>query len=479
MAAAAAERRTADGLTGADGLEALTRVDGWVDRPARASARSGPTFLQYSAAGLATIMLCAAVKLAPFGLAWSLHIALFAVFAGGAVWRVVLIEAGLRRVRAEPRLLSDDELPRYTVIAPMFREARMVEGLLAAIAAIDYPRDRLQVLLALEADDPETRAAALAAAGRSPLNVSVVLSPPSGPRTKPKACNAALARATGAFVTVYDAEDTPGPGQLREAAARFAHGGRAGRGPLGCLQAPLRVRRGRGWLQRQFALEYAALFETALPGYAAMGLPFPLGGTSNHFAVEALRACGGWDSWNVTEDADMGFRLAALGWSLDVLETPTWEPAPPSLSVWTPQRTRWVKGYMQTWGVHMRVPGEGGWRRVTALQLSLGLSLASSLLHGALALGVVACLLVGLVDARTPQLGPADLALLLGGWASAVAAMAEGERARGGRLGLLDALTAPLYWPLQSLAALFAAWQLLVRPFHWDKTPHEPEEAIA
>ena len=457
----------------------VLRVDGWVDRPASESARTGPNALQISLSALATIVLAWAIKVAPLGVASLLHVGFFVVFAGGSLWRVVLIEAGLRRRAPPARPLTDAELPRYTVIAPMFREARMVDGLLTALAALDYPRDRLQVLLALEPDDPETRAAAAAAIARSPLDAAVVLSPRSGPRTKPKACNAALRLATGALITVYDAEDRPGPGQLREAASRFAHGAAAGRAPLGCLQAPLRIRAGGGWLQRQFALEYAALFETALPGYAAMGLPFPLGGTSNHFPVEALRGAGGWDSWNVTEDADMGFRLAASGWSLDVLETPTWEQAPSRLSVWTRQRTRWVKGYMQTWGVHMRAPGAGGWRRVAALQASLGLSLLSSLLHGALALGVVACLLVGLTDVRPPGLRPADLALLAGGWAACVAAMAEGRRAQGRRLGPVDALTCALYWPLQSLAALFAAWQLMVQPFHWDKTPHEPDEAPA
>ncbi len=471
-------------------MSAGAGIGAWADRPARKSARSGPDLMQYAVAVLVTAALWRALASAPGRLVDILHAAFLAVFGVVALWRVVLIEAGLRRRRAAAPALREAELPAYTVIAPLFREPQMVDGLLAALAALDYPRDRLQVLLALEADDPQTRAAARDAIGRSPLDVAAVLSPTEGPRTKPKACNAALARATGALVTVYDAEDRPGPGQLREAATRFAaasfaaseaaEAGPSGGGArLGCLQAPLRIDPGRGWLQRQFALEYAALFETALPGYAALGLPFPLGGTSNHFRVEALREAGGWDSWNVTEDADLGFRLPALGWSLDVLDTPTWESAPRALSVWTPQRTRWIKGYMQTWGVHMRAPFEGGWRRLLSLQLSLGAAIVSSVLHGALALGVAACLLVAVIDRRTPGLGAADWALLLGGWASAVAAMAEGERARGGRLSPGDALAALFYWPLQSLAAVFAAFQLVVRPFHWDKTPHEAFEAPA
>lgn len=453
----------------------LIKVDGWTDRPARESARSGPTLLQYAAAIAATLALAAGVKLAPFGLAQGLRVVFLLLFTANALWRLALVTAGLRRRRSAVRPLGDAELPPYSLVVPLYREADMVAGLLRALERLDYPRDRLQVVLALEADDRETREAARQAAGTSPLNVWTVLSPLSGPRTKPKACNAALAVASGWFVTVYDAEDRPEPGQLREAAARFAHGPPR----LGCLQAPLRIAPGRGWLQRQFALEYAALFDAMLPGYAALGLPFPLGGTSNHFRREALEAASGWDSWNVTEDADMGFRLSALGWSLDVLETPTCECAPPTLSVWTPQRTRWIKGYMQTWGVHMRAPGLGGWRRLLALQLSLGLSLVSSVLHGALAAGVVACVVIGMADARAPHLAPADLALLVGGWGSAVVAMGVGARAGGGRLTPGDALGALLYWPLQSLAAFFAAWQLVVRPFHWDKTPHAPEETDA
>ena len=482
LAGSAAERRTESRAAGAD-LGETAGVDAWAERPASLSARLGPSGLQWAVAAAVTLALAAGLKQAPLGLFQVLYVGFFAVFSTIALWRVVLIEAGLRRRRPALAALPDEALPRYTVIAPLYREPQMVAGLLAALAALDYPRERLQVLLALEADDPETLAAAQAAIARCLLDVAVVLSPTDGPRTKPKACNAALARATGELVTVYDAEDRPGLGQLREAAARFAANGAdiaAGRarrsGRLGCLQAPLRIVEGRGWLQRQFALEYAALFETALPGYAALGMPFPLGGTSNHFVVQALREAGGWDSWNVTEDADLGFRLPALGWRLDVLDTPTWETAPRTLAIWRPQRTRWIKGYMQTWGVHMRAPHVGGWRRVLALQLSVGAGLVSSVMHGALALGVAACGLLALVDMRAPQIAPVDLALLVGGWASAVAAMAEGERARGGRLTPFDAVSALVYWPLQSLAAVSSAWQLVRAPFHWDKTPHEPPE---
>ena len=200
-------------------------------------------------------------------------------------------------------------------------------------------------------------------------------------------------------------------------------------------------------MQRQFALEYAALFEVMLPAYARWGLPFPLGGTSNHFRRAALEAVGGWDDYNVTEDADVGLRLAAQGWRLGVLSRPTFETAP-DFEAWLPQRARWVKGYMQTWGVHMRTPLAGGWRRFAALQLMLGYAILSAVMHGPLALGVAASVIVAGAylpgRAHLPDIGPADLALCLA---------AGGRRwrpwrwARGARAGGCTPSTPCSPWP--------------------------------
>lgn len=449
---------------------AAARPIAWAD-----AARKGPTVEQYGLAACAIGATAVVLKLAPTATVGGLHLLFLLVFAWAGAQRAALTAVSALRPPPVARALPDAALPSYTIIAPLLREVAMVAGLFDAFERIDYPRHRLQVVFALEPDEAETLAAVRARAARSPLAVDVSLSPRSGPRTKPKACNAALRLATGELVVVYDAEDQPHPGQLREAAARFAAdaGGR-----LACLQAPLRVLPGRGWLQRQFAMEYAALFDVTIPALAALGLPFPLGGTSNHFRRDTLQELGGWDAWNVTEDADVGFRLAAAGRRLGALRLPTWEPAPASLEIWSPQRSRWIKGHMQTWGVHMRRPGAGGWRRAVALQATLGLSLVSSVMHGAMAAGVVACLTVAAAGLRAPDIAAADWWLLAGGWASAALAIAVGEARCGRRLALADALGACAYWPLQSLAAMFAIWELVARPFHWSKTPHEPVAAV-
>ncbi len=443
--------------------------------PPKAGAARGPTGGQWATGAACMAAFALALARAPQPLAQVLHLVFFAVFATLGVGLRMAVR--LQPVRPAPWTPpADADLPVYTVIAPLYQEAEVAAQLVANLRELDYPRDRLQVLVALEADDLATRAAVEAAA--PPGFVQVVTAPAGGPRTKPRACNLALEHARGEFVVIYDAEDAPHPLQLREAAARFA----AGPARLACLQAPLRVRlEGAGFIQRQFALEYAALFEATLPALARWGVPFPLGGTSNHFRRRALEAVGGWDPYNVTEDADIGLRLAARGARLGVLGLPTWE-TPPDLDAWLPQRARWVKGYMQTWGVQMRQPLAGGWRRFVALQGVLGYAILSALLHGPLMMVMAACALVSLSGLpgpiRPPPVSGADLLLLLAGVAAALSLMSEGARRAGGRMTLGDALRAPLYWPLQSLAAAFAMHQLVVRPFHWDKTRHRSAATI-
>jgi cellulose synthase/poly-beta-1,6-N-acetylglucosamine synthase-like glycosyltransferase len=338
----------------------------------------------------------------------------------------------------------------------------------AALQALDYPRDRLQALIVLESDDSETWDAF--AALPLPAFIQVLAAPPGFPRTKPRACNIALERATGALVTIYDAEDRPDPGQLREAAARFA----VASPRLACLQAPLRIDRDARPLPAQFALEYAVQFEVLLPALARIGAPFPLGGTSNHFRASVLRAVGGWDSWNVTEDADLGFRLAAEGYAMDVLDRPTFEPAPETLTDWIPQRSRWVKGYMQTFGVQSRQLPHWRTGAAAAFAATLGSAIVAAFLHGPLIAWALIATVLGLAEGGRPWLGWSDGLLLAIGWAGAGLAGIVGLRRAGLPIRPRDLLLLPLYWPLHSLAAGHALVQLLDRPFHWDKTPHAP-----
>lgn len=374
-----------------------------------------------------------------------------------------------------PRLACPDcDLPRYTIVVPLYHEAAMVAPLLGALGALDYPPEKLDILLAVEADDDETLAA-IEAAG-APPHVRVVVSPAPGPRTKPKALNAALPFARGEHLVVYDAEDRPEPGQLRQAVAAFRKGGPA----LACVQARLAIDNARdGWLTRLFAGEYAGQFDVLLPMVSAHRLPVPLGGTSNHFRADVLRRIGGWDAFNVTEDADLGIRLARFGWQTGLIASTTWEEAPRRLPAWLKQRTRWFKGWMQTWLVHMRQPrrllGELGLTGFLAFQLMIGGSVLSALVHplfvlvlalqaargGAAASDAIGVVLTGLAVAT----------LTFGYLTSAALVLAGLARRRLLSIGWVAA-TMPVYWLLLSAAAWRAAWQLAVDPFRWEKTEH-------
>jgi cellulose synthase/poly-beta-1,6-N-acetylglucosamine synthase-like glycosyltransferase len=395
------------------------------------------------------------------------------LFLAMAAWRILLVVLSRRPPPSAPDAVV---WPRYTVIAALHDEVDVVGQLVENLSQIDYPPDRLQGLLVLEAHDHATIAAALVAP--RPDWLEVFIAPPGAPQTKPRALNCALERATGDLLTVYDAEDDPDPLQLKEAAARFA---RDETGRLACLQAPLRIRRKhRGptsspFLDRQFAAEYAALFEVLLPGMARLGLPFPLGGTSNHFRVDVLRRIGGWDAFNVTEDADLGYRLWRQGWRQGVITRPTWETPPGDLDAWLPQRTRWLKGYMQTFGVHTRRAWRLGPAGLFSLFVSLGSGLVSAAIHGPSLAWFAASVSVAAMAGLPPQMPLLAPVVCIIGVVSAWIACSVGAHRAGIEYRSTDMLAAPAYWSLLSLAFVHAAWRLVREPFNWNKTTHHAD----
>jgi glycosyltransferase XagB len=330
----------------------------------------------------------------------------------------------------------------------------------------DYPTYALDVKLLVEADDVETFTTALAVSGAA--HIEVVIVPTAAPRTKPKALNVGLARARGEFVVVYDAEDRPHAQQLRAALAAFEDGDDR----LACVQAPLVIDNAdASWIARQFAAEYAIQFREVLPLLARLRAPVSLGGSSNHFRTDALRKIGGWDSHNVTEDADLGYRFARDGYRIDVVGPPTYEEAPVAFVAWLNQRTRWIKGHMQTWLVLMRDPirtaREMGLPAFAMMHLMLSGGLAAAFLHGP-----IACIIA--IDALSPYtlLTTADFVLAICGYSVAIFAALTASALSNSLSHARAALTMPAYWPLASIAAYRALFALLFRPHHWAKTAH-------
>jgi len=451
----------------------------WVQEaayPHRASQRSlglGQGLVWLTLAGGGVLAFVTAPDLVLQWLVFTVQLA----FVLYAFWRCLLAVVSLDMPGPRPPVRGH-RLPRYTVLVALLDEADILPQLVERLAAIDYPPDRLDGYLLLEAHDGATIAAARACALPAWLQVRIV--PPDGQRTKPHALNHGLAAARGQFVTVYDAEDDPDPLQLREAVARFAADTT---GALWALQSPLRIRSPEHsdsrFLDRQFAVEYAALFEVTLPAMARLGLPFPLGGTSNHFRVTALRAVGGWDDHNVTEDADLGFRLWRAGGRLGTLARPTHEPPPGTLVDWLPQRTRWLKGYMQTWGVHTRDLHGLGWRGCLALLLTIGVALGSAAIHASTVAWVLASLAISAAAGLPPTTPLFSVGVLLMGTSAAWLTGHIGARRAGIAYAPADMIAAPAYWSLLSLGFYHALWRLVREPFAWDKTRHSPDPRSA
>lgn len=372
--------------------------------------------------------------------------------------------------------LSSDSLPGYSLLVPLYREAAVVGDLVASLSCLDYPHDRLQILLIVEADDEETHAALIRMSLPAPFEIATV--PPFGPRTKPKALAYALQGAHGDLVAVYDAEDRPEADQLRKVAAVFADAGP----DLGCVQARLAVdHASESFFTRHFALEYALQFDVLLPWMSALDLPFRLGGTSNHIRRRALVECGGWDPYNVTEDLDLGIRLLRDGWRLTSVDSTTWEEAPLTFRAWTNQRIRWHKGWLQTWIVHMRHPGQL-LHELGRLNAGVMAAIFAGTLLSLLAHPVFLTLLATYAlhsDLRPQGDGPlGDFALGLAasgfvlGYGGLMIALRRAARLRQLRFGWRELLSLPVYWLLMSGALSVAVIELVRKPFHWRKTRH-------
>ncbi len=367
-----------------------------------------------------------------------------------------------------PALMTEN-LPHYTVLVPLFNEANMVCGLMDALDAIEYPRDKLQILLICEAVDPKT-IERVKFHIRAPFELIIV--PKGHPQTKPRALNYAMQYAQGDFVTIYDAEDRPHPMQLLTAISAFK-----ARPNWAALQAPLDYfNASHNWLTQQFSLEYAALFHVWLPWLSRLKLPFPLGGTSNHMRREILNEIGGWDAYNVTEDADLSFRIAAYNGEVGYINLPTQEEAVSRMKDWHFQRARWIKGYIQTWQVHMAAPflphGIKGLRRFICLQLTLGITLLSVFFYVPALVAMATALIWLIGSGQSLSIHPFYLMSFIVSISTAILIGAIGAYRAGKTVLIKSVVFMPAYWTLLFAPALRAIWELKRTPFHWHKTEH-------
>ncbi|HYK88281.1 MAG TPA: glycosyltransferase family 2 protein [Acidobacteriota bacterium] len=397
--------------------------------------------------------------------------------------------------------------PCYTILVPLYREPEVAAKIVRYLDLLDYPRDRLEVLLLLESDDSLTRTALTSIP--LPCYFRFIDVPDTAPRTKPKACNWGLREAKGEFIVVYDAEDRPDPDQLKKAVIAFHKVPER----IICLQAKLSYYNpAQNRLTRWFTIEYAAWFDLYLPGLYRLALPIPLGGTSNHFRRHVLDEIGGWDPYNVAEDCDLGIRLHRMGKRTAMLDTTTWEEANSRLTNWIRQRSRWIKGYIQTHLVHTRLPV----RTLRELKLLGTLSFLMSvgghslllLLNPLFLLAAIVYLFqagrkvlagttvaelvhrtlqgtiaMGAIENGYTILSSVTTLLFLANFLFILLNLLGCMKRRLGGIYLIMALASPAYWILISAAAWKGLLQLVRRPHYWEKTDHglfvEPESQPA
>ena len=380
------------------------------------------------------------------------------------------------------QVVSDDEaraypaelLPVYTVLIPAYREPEVIRHLIDRVTRFEYPPDRLDVKLLIEEDDQATIDAVMAA--RPGDQFELVLIPAAEPRTKPKALNYGLTLARGEFVAVYDAEDEPEPLQLRRAVVALRR-----LGPdVGCLQAKLSYHNPmQNLITKWFAIEYALWFSFFLPGLASMDAPIPLGGTSNHFRRMALQSMGAWDPFNVTEDADLGIRMFREGYTVGVLESTTLEEANSDFVNWMKQRSRWLKGYIQTFLVHLRHPlelrREMGLKNVGHFCMFVGGTPILAIINPIFWLMTIVWFVAHptfielIFPAPIYYLGLASF--VFGNFLLVYVTVMSCRMVHRGTL-LWAALLVPIYWVMMSMAAIKAVWQLAGAPNFWEKTVH-------
>lgn len=361
------------------------------------------------------------------------------------------------------------KLPTVSILVPLYREESVALNLVERLNRLDYPASLLDICLVTEADDHVT--AATLQHVSLPRTMRVLTAPPSQLRTKPRALNFALDFCHGDIIGIYDAEDAPAPDQITRVVDHF----RNARPDVACIQGRLGFYNVRSsWISRCFAIDYAGWFSVLLPGIEKLGLLVPLGGTTLFFRRDALIDLGGWDAHNVTEDADLGVRLGRSGYRTEMLDSTTLEEATCRPIPWIRQRSRWIKGYAMTYAAHMREPrqylAQVGPRRFFGFQIMFLGSFVQSLLAP-----VLWCwwLIPFGLEAPFPSWGmPLTMAILITAEVANLAVGILGLK-RTGQLRLLPFV--PLlhfYNMLATFAAYKALFELIIRPFYWDKTGH-------
>lgn len=379
----------------------------------------------------------------------------------------------LKKNTPEKKILIN-EFPIYTVLIPLFKEQEVLKNLVEALKDLEYPHSKLDIKLLFEEEDTNT--IAFARSLNLPDYFEFIVVPKSFPQSKPKALNYGLQLARGYYLVIYDAEDKPESDQLLKAIKQFD----SLPDSYVCLQAKLNFFNvHENWLSKMFTFDYSLWFDFFLPALEHFDFVIPLGGTSNHFKVSALKELSGWDPYNVTEDADLGMRISMMNCDIGLIHSTTFEEANINVISWIKQRSRWLKGYMQTWFVYMRTPikliKEIGFKKFLSFQLFIGGTVLTCLLNPILIVTFAisafsnSTIFSDIFSGMT--LVVAFISFMLGNGLTIYAALFSSHHREITNMTFLG-LSFPFYGFLQTIAGMKALFEFIYKPFYWHKTPH-------
>lgn len=401
--------------------------------------------------------------LSPYQLFFTLFIILNILYLLAQISKIIIIIAGARnnQKKQEAFTLDEDDLPIYTILVPLYKEDKVIGKLIKSLSKLDYPKHLLDIKFLIEEDDDKTLKAIKNTS--PPSFIEVIHVPNSYPRTKPKACNYGLQFAKGKYITIYDAEDQPSQSQLKQVVMQFY----IAKPNVVCLQARLNYfNRKENFLTKLFAIEYSLLFDYMLLGLKKFKMPIPLGGTSNHFITKKLKELGGWDAFNVTEDADLGIRLYHKGYCTDLINSLTLEESPINIKAWIVQRSRWIKGHILTSLLHLTQFKNLKKKEIIGIVFILYLP---NLIYLLLPIFIILCCFFHKLDNNFIILWKINLLL------SIILPICQSifiiTKKKWYDMKSTIFLLAIYNW-LLPIAGLKALWQIFKKPYHWDKTEH-------
>jgi cellulose synthase/poly-beta-1,6-N-acetylglucosamine synthase-like glycosyltransferase len=389
------------------------------------------------------------------------------------LYRFLLTVVGLKSLKNINENKSPKDLPKYAIFLPCRNEKiGVIKKLIENIDNINYPKDKLDVMLLIDQDDDYLEEALNL---ELPNHFRIISASVGFPFTKPKVTNLGLALTDAKYGVIYDSEDRPDRNQLMDVVSEFNQDS-----DLVCVQCRLHyTNKKNNLLTRFFNLEYLNWFGLTIHGLSKAQLSdypvIPLGGTSNHYDLEVLKSMGGHDAYNITEDAALGVHFALENKKIKTINSVTEELAVDELWTWIKQRTRWNLGHLITYVVFSRNFNENFKKLGAVRYLNLVLVLLGNFIVPFITPLLFTIFILDFFGYGAGETFIKNLPYitLIGNYLLIVISHALASIMLQRGKNLILCLLQPFYYLLHSVASWRALYKFFTAPTVWEKTNHK------